>query len=169
MSVSLILLEILSPTVKGDSTVAGFDGQISIESFSWSVGVDVTEKGTASERKILKPQCLSIKKQFDRSTTVLSEMMKKDEPFNATLRFVDPSTKPRGGQGKFESIVEIELVGCHIESISLNGDDSGKSVTLAENLVLSFEESITFSYRSFNAITQSRANAKTAIVKTPSK
>lgn len=164
MSVSLILLEILSPSVLGDATIAGFDGQISIESFSWSVRM-TKKKGDTKSPNALEPQTLNIKKQFDRSTTVLSEMMKKDKPFNATLRFVDPSTRPKGGQGKFDSIVEIELVGCHIESISLDGDDSGKSVTLGENLVLSFEKSITFSYRSFNAINQSRANAKTAIVK----
>lgn len=167
MSVSLILLEILNPKeVLGEATIGGFSGQIAVESFSWGVEAETVEKPKSLPHTTVKPKTLSITKKFDRSSTVLCQMMDGDKPFSATLRFIDPTTMSKG-QSKFDSILEISMVDCHIENISLSADDSGKSVSVTERLTLSFEKTITFHYRSYDPTTRSRTKAMTAVVKTP--
>lgn len=167
MSVSLFLLEITSPkAVFGDATIDGFIGQITVETFAWGVHAKTVEKPNSEPRTTVEPKTLSLTKHFDRSSVVLCQMMEGDEPFKATLRFIDPTTKTKG-QNKFDSVLEIELVGCHIENIALSADDSGKSVSVTERLTISFEESVTFHYRSYDSSTRSRPKAMTTRVETP--
>jgi len=176
MTVSLILLEILpatGPAVTGDSTVASYPGHIAIESFSWGVkSVPRKGSGTNNLAAIVKPQTLSLKKQFDRASTVLYTMMESDDAFKATLRFIDPSTSSKsatGSSSQVDSVLEIALKGCHIESIGLNVDDSGKTVSASETVVLSFEESAMLSYRMYDASSRTRTKAMSASVYAPAK
>lgn len=167
MSVSLILLEITSPKeVLGDVTIGGFTGQISIEAFSWGVQAKTIEKPNSEPKTTVEPKTLSLTKHFDRSSMVLCQMMESDKPFEATLRFVDPTTRAKG-QSKFDSVLEIEMRGCHIENIALSADDSGKAVSVTERVTVSFEESVTFHYRSYDPSSRSRNKAMTARVDTP--
>ncbi|MBV8605552.1 MAG: type VI secretion system tube protein Hcp [Pelomonas sp.] len=174
MTVSLILLEILpatGPAVTGDSTVASYPGHIAVESFNWGVKSEPRKgSGNGNLAPIVKPQTLTVKKQFDRASTVLYTMMEGDKPFTATLRFIDPSTSSRSASGsssQVDSVLEVELKGCHIESIGLNIDDGGKTVSASETLVLSFEESAMLSYRMYDASSRMRSKAMSASVYTP--
>ena len=160
MSVSLILLEIVNADAKGDVTVTGAADQIAVESFSWGVGAEVTDKTGSDPKPNIKPQNLQLKKQFDGATTSLSTLMQKDDSFDAVLRFIDPSSQASGNPPKYESVLEIELKQCHIESITLGASETGKSINLSESIVISFEQSITFSYRTYSPITRRRAAAK---------
>ncbi len=165
MAVSLILLEIKD--APGDATVAGYENHIVVDSFSWSVTAKTTVIQMEDPVTKIDAKAVSIKKQFDRSSTVLREMMKKpgDPSFTATLRFIDPTSRSASstkGQGKLDALLEIELLGCHIDKISLSADDAGKEVTITEDLVLSYEKSANFTYRNYDAAKKARSSAKTA-------
>jgi len=175
MSVSLILLEIKSGDVNGDATVAGYSNQISVESFTWGVKSDL--KGLNKPSKGENPKTpiefkeLSLKKQFDSASMGLLTMMNGDKQFDAVLRFIDPSTGTKSGSTvvKADAVLEVELKGCYIESISLDINDSGKAVAVSESVTLSFNQeqrtsdsslsSIDLSYRGYNQITRARGAA----------
>lgn len=173
MTVSLILLEIHGQKdLAGDVTVEGFVGHMAIESFEWSVRAETVETARAAPKTTVKTQMLSLRKQFDSASTALCQLMEGDKSFNATLRCVDPSTRGKGGsagQATFDSVLEIELVDCHIESIALRADDSGTAVSMSEDIELSFEKSITFNYRSYDPAQQIRNRAVTARIDTAAK
>ena len=163
MAVSLILLEIKD--APGDATVAGYENHIVVDSFSWSVTAKTTVIQMEDPVTKIDAKAVSIKKQFDRSSTVLREMMKTDKAFTATLRFVDPTSRSAAsskGMGKVDPILEVKLLGCHIDKISLSADDAGKEVTITEDLVLSYEKSANFTYRNYDAAKKARSSAKTA-------
>ncbi len=166
MSVSLIVLDIKG--APGDATIAGYEEQIVVESFSWSVVASTVPKTvTADAVTKVDAKAVSIKKQFDRSSTRLWEMMKTDKPFTATLRFLDPSSRSASsfkGLGKIDEILEIQLLGCHIDRISFGADDSGKSVDLSEDLVISYETSASLSYRAYDPVKKMRAGVMTALI-----
>lgn len=170
MTVSLILLEIHGQKdLAGDVTMEGFVGQMAIESFGWSVNAQTVESDRTGPKTTVKAQTLTLKKQFDSASTGLCQLMEGDKPFNATLRYIDPSTRLKGGAvgpATCDSVLEIELVDCHIESISLSADDSGRAVSVSENIELSFEKSITLNYRSYDPAQRIRNKAVTALVDT---
>lgn len=160
MAVSLILLEIKK--APGDALVAGYENHIVVESFSWSVGARTEERVTDDPMTKIDAKAMNLKKQFDRSSTVLRDMMRDDRPFDATLRFIDPISHGGGDSGKVDTICEIQLLDCHIDRIALSAEDGGKSVSLAEDLTISYTTSATVSYRSYDPIRKSRSRATTA-------
>ena len=150
-------------------TVEGYVGHMAVESFSWSITAQSVKTKEAEPRTTVSPNSLTLTKQFDSASAGLCQMMESDKPFNATLRYIDPSTRVKGGAaGKpsFDSVLEIELVACHIENISLRAAESGKSMSISETVELSFEKSITLTYRSYDATQQIRSKAVTAKVDT---
>lgn len=165
MAVSLILLEIKS--APGDATVAGYQDHIVVDSFSWSVAATTVEKVTDDPVTKVDAKAISIRKQFDRSSTVLREMMKDDKPFTATLRFIDPTS--RSSAGKIDAIFEMQMLGCHIDRLSMNAEDNGKSVQLSEELTISYTTSATVSYRSYDPVKKIRGRAMTAEIPTSEK
>ncbi len=160
MSVSLILLEIENEEAPGDATVAGYENQIVVESFSWGLSAQLLEKTIDDPVTKVDAQAVSIRKEFDRSSTVLREMMKDDRDFDATIRFIDPIS--RGTDGRIDAVMEFRLLGCHIDRLSLSAEDDGKSVSLSEDLTISYTESVTISYRSYDATKKTRGSATTA-------
>lgn len=165
MSVSLIMLDIKG--APGDVTIAGYENHIVVESFTWSATAATVEKLTDDPVTKVDAKAVSIKKHFDRSSTRLWEMMKSDKPFTATLRFLDPTSRSAAsvkGQGKIDEILEIQLLGCHIDRISFSADDSGKAVDLSEDLVISYETSANLSYRAYDPVKKMRAGVMTASI-----
>jgi hypothetical protein len=71
-------------------------------------------------------------------------MMNSDTKFiKANLKFIDPSSGSVGGvNSKFSSIMEMELMDGHIESISVRASESGKAIEMVEEVVLSFHHVI---------------------------
>ncbi|MDP9901043.1 type VI secretion system tube protein Hcp [Variovorax ginsengisoli] len=165
MAVSLMLLEIKG--APGEAQVAGYRDHIVVESFSWSVDAKTEEKATDDPVTKIDAKAMRIKKEFDRSSTVLREMMREDKPFTATLRFIDPAS--RGSVDKIDAVLEIRMLGCHIDRISMSAEDKGKSVSLSEDLTISYTTSATLSYRSYDPIKKVRGRATTAEVPTSEK
>jgi len=163
MAVSLILLDIKD--APGDVTIGDFERQIAVDSFSWSLEAKVQESEAQGKIAKLDAKALNIKKQFDSASTKLHALMQKPDKFKATLSFIDPANrgaKTSAGKINIDSVLVIELTGCRIDRISLSASDSGKSISLSENLVISYTDKATLKYRPFNRVTKVRGNASTA-------
>lgn len=61
------------------------------------------------------------------------------------------------------------MLGCHIDRISMSAEDNGKSVSLSEDLTISYTTSATLSYRSYDPVKKVRGRAMTAEVPTSEK
>lgn len=167
MAVSLILLEI--PSVTGDSTIGSYRGMIVVESFSWGVGAELVAQVKGEQRTAIKAKVFRFKKQFDRASTVLYTMMNSDKKFEATLRFIDPSTTTKSGSmggAKIDAMLEIQLQRCRLTSISLSASDSGKAVSVSEDIELSFKE-LSISYRRYDQASHTRVAAITSQIELP--
>lgn len=165
MTVSLLLLEMATAkgaAPKGDCTIPGFLEHIAVESFSWNVKTATTEKSKDSPNVAVQPSELRLNKHFDSASSALCKMMETNTPFTkATLRFIDPSTGS-ANNGKFDSVLEIELTDGYVERISVSASDNGKSVAVTESISLSFRSAVTLTYRAYDASSRSRNKPITA-------
>ncbi|MDY0745966.1 type VI secretion system tube protein Hcp [Paucibacter sp. R3-3] len=166
MAVSLILLEIAG--VEGESTIAHFENQIVVDSFSWDVDAKLTREAvTTNMTAQLDAKAVSIKKRFDSASTTLRQMMTSDDPFTATLRVLDPASRgapDADGMAKIDAMLEIKLEGCHIDKIDLSASDSGKTIALSEDVTISFTKQAGLTYRSYPKASKSRTSAAPAVI-----
>ncbi|WP_077035856.1 type VI secretion system tube protein Hcp [Pelomonas sp. KK5] len=165
MAISLILLQVIdggSP-IEGACTLEPYQKYIVVDSFDWSVEMD--SSGDLKSTK-LKPKKVSISKHFDAASTKMYALMEKDPPFEATLRFIDPAMTVRGVKDvDAGTVMKIELKGCHIESVSLGADDSGKSIAMTETITFSFEESLMLTYNAYSAKEHARKHSGNVTIK----
>jgi type VI protein secretion system component Hcp len=172
MTVSLILLEIHDKNgLAGDVTIDGYVGHIAIDSFEWNVTAETSERERDAPTTTVRLDQFRLKKQFDAASLTLCQRMESDKPFNVTLRVIDPSTRPKGTPNappSMDSVLEIELIGCHIETMSLSVNPSSNAMSVSETVDLSFEDSIVFNYQSYASASRTRTKAMTARIDTPS-
>lgn len=142
MSATLIYLNIDfgNGWVVGESTAAGFLGQIEIESFSWDMKVehrrDKDANSTESQGTV-EPGDVTLEKFFDRSSTVLVQNMQTQTAFTvAHLVFVDMVL----GESEHTKVMKIVLEDGHVEDVRLSGSGSGKAMAVKESVTLSFRK-----------------------------
>jgi type VI protein secretion system component Hcp len=155
MSTSLLLLEL--PGVTGDCSIVGFSGHIALESFSWGLHADSTKSDAKGEKaKIsVKFEKLQFSKYYDSASIQLCNLMNSDTKIEkgVVLKFVDPTSA--GSNSKFESIMEMELKEVYIESISLRASESGKAISVTEDVVMSFHE-VALRYYAYDPVKKTR-------------
>jgi len=162
MSTSLLLLEFPGAAVTGDCTIAGFAGHISLDSFSWGSVKAITkqEKGKKPTTSV-KFDKLQVTKVYDCSSIPMANMMNSETKFaTAVLKFIDPlsgSAKPGVKASKFESIMEMEMKDGYIESITMRAAESGKAISVIEDVVLSFHE-VSLSYYVYDPAKNTRVS-----------
>lgn len=142
MSATLIYLNIDfgSGWVAGESTAAGFLGQIEIESFGWDMKVghrrDV-DANSAESKGTVEPGDVTLEKFFDKSSTVLVQNMQSQTAFTvAHLVFADMVV----GDSEPTKVMKIVLEDGHVEDVRLAGSGSGKGMAVKESVTLSFRK-----------------------------
>jgi type VI protein secretion system component Hcp len=164
MSTSLLLLEFIpkSGVIKGDCTIVGYEGHITLQSFSWGVKAEDKKDKNSPKGEFLtihKLDNLTVSKYCDGASVPMINMMNADTEFiRAVLRYVDPSSNPTGGASagsEFDPILEIEMLKGYIESISIEASDSGKSISLVEKLSLKFNQ-VKLQYYAFDPKSKTR-------------
>jgi len=144
---SMMFLELIvdSAPVKGDSTTAGFEGQIEVESMDWEADVEQPEDAKSSSgtkaRSHFKGDRVKLSKYFDSASTALfSHMYNRvrisEARVTVTTMVLGAST------GADENMLVVELEDCWIESIDARARETGKAMAVTESLTLSFKKCV---------------------------
>jgi type VI protein secretion system component Hcp len=161
MSISLLLLEFPGTAITGDCSITGFQGHISLESFSWGAkAVTKQEKGKKPTTSV-KFEKLQVTKIYDCASIPMYNMMNSETKFaKAVLKFIDPlsgSVKAGARFSKFESIMEMEMTDGYIESVRVRASESAKAISVTEDVELSFHE-VSVSYYAYDPVKNTRVS-----------
>ena len=143
MAATLIYLDLGfgNGSVAGESTAAGYEDVIEIESFSWSLKVEHRrEKDQSSAKSLptLVPEAVKLEKFFDASSTVLVKHMKDRKAFTtAYLTFANAVVNERSTAQK---IMQILLEDGFVEDVRLTSSSSGRGMAVKESVSLSFRK-----------------------------
>lgn len=138
--VIFLKLEVKGKAVPGDAEMAGYEGEIEIESMSWDVTAE--HPGMTSSQKArteVRAKVLKLSKFFDKSSTNLCKHMASYELF--TTATITVLTMTLGGTGgKNLKLMRMQLSDGHIESVDVSASESSKSMTVKETVTLSFRK-----------------------------
>ena len=129
MSDTLFFLQIKfdkAGDITGESTMKGFEAQIEVESFRWSMKVKEVREAVANRASnAVSHQNLTLTSWFDLSTTNLLKCLETRDRFSlarlSCVHPIQPEDRPR-------DIMVIDLRGGYVEDVSL--DLSGGKVGL---------------------------------------
>ena len=124
--------------VRGDATVAGYEQQIVIDSCNWQTSAE-HRSVDGDARTTLTHGHLRLGKVFDRASTALYGYIKDSAKVEtAALTLVDASLHG----DRTLKLMEMELAGCYLESLSARGADAGSVMRVTEEFMLSFETGV---------------------------
>ena len=146
MADTLIFLKIIGgdpkgpPAIRGESTAAGFEDLIEIESIQWRAGVPSQGESTAQP----KFDPITLKKFVDSSTCTLLKWTKtrkrsQDPIKQMAITYVD-MVLDKDGTKHALPVVEFKLYDCYVESVDLGAAASGKGVQLSESVTVSYNK-----------------------------
>jgi type VI protein secretion system component Hcp len=135
--------------VPGDATAAGYEGQIVVDSLSWTMETQLDLDGEQRNLRGVShsPKSVTLEKFVDSASATLYQRMfswgEKDDKrvpmFDlATIFVVDPSYDEQIRRP--EAMFTILLEKCNIDSISTSASESGRASKLTERLEMSFVE-----------------------------
>lgn len=125
-----------STITTGEAETAGYEGQIVLSDFDWSMsaGKDVA-KGAGVTRRVNATE-IKVAKRFDGSSTALMNAMKTRDKFVTARITVAQSFATDGGDARDAFVLEAK--DGYIESIDLDLVADGKAMVLQEELVLRY-------------------------------
>ncbi|MGS0755276.1 type VI secretion system tube protein Hcp [Roseateles sp. GG27B] len=140
MAETMIFLKLTvdGKSVEGGAEAAEYAGLIDVESFSW--GAVATHKQTSSKDITvdLRPKTLTLNKFYDQASTKLCSYAKDQKKFT-TAKLIVINMEMSSGTRQPRKVLEIELQNGHIEGIKISASESGKSISMKEDLELSFD------------------------------
>jgi type VI secretion system Hcp family effector len=117
--------------VAGDVQAAGHEGQIDVDEWSWKAKlIDALAESGKAHRAEGDP--LTLKKRFDRSSTILMRAASKQTVFPQAV-----ITMRQRADHKLKLTVALETV--RIRTYELTVTDTASAVTMEETLTLSFD------------------------------
>lgn len=141
MSATMIFLKLFvdGKPVLGEGTTEDYVGQIEVESFAWGMKAKHTEKGRDKVSVEVRPERVTLSKYFDKASTNLCVYADARKPFS-TARLTFLSMVLKTSKEKPKPVMEMVFSDGYIEEVKLNASESGKSMTLKEDLSLSFRK-----------------------------
>nr|WP_316643680.1 type VI secretion system tube protein Hcp [uncultured Roseateles sp.] len=141
MSATMIFLKLYvdNKPVLGEGTTEDYVGQIEVESFSWGMKAKHTDKGRDKVSVEVRPERVTLSKYFDKSTTNLCVYANDRKSFN-TARLTFLSMVLKTSNQKPKPVMEMVFSDGFVEEVKLNASESGKSMSLKEDLTLSFRK-----------------------------
>lgn len=141
MSWSQIFLDIefkQAGPVKGESEFAGFEDQIVLLDFDWSMKLNKQQGGTAPKRRVTLEN-LTIKKRFDSASVKLLNCLNNRDPIvKARVTVAHRVSDATGGGDSLRKAFVLEVTKARLESISLDMTEDGKSTILQEDIDIRF-------------------------------
>jgi type VI secretion system Hcp family effector len=126
--------------IRGECEYAGFEDQIVLFDFDWSMGVaqDVRKKNADPQRKAsFEP--LRLTKRFDSSSIPLySCMTARDTIESACITVAHAMGNDAGG--KLRRAFEIKVIGARMESMTLKMSNQGKSIVVQEDILVRYSK-----------------------------
>jgi type VI secretion system Hcp family effector len=117
--------------VAGDVQAAGHEGQIDVDEWSWKAAL-TDALATSGEAHRAEGQPLTLKKRFDRSSTILMRAASKATAFPQAV-----ITMRQRADHKLKLTVTLETV--RVRKYELTITDTASAVTMEETLTLSFD------------------------------
>lgn len=141
MSATMIFLKLYvdNKPIAGEGTTEDYAGQIEIESFSWGMKATHTQKGRDKVSVEVRPEKISLSKYFDKSSTNLCKFADTRKAFN-TARLTFLSMVLKTSNQKPKPVMEMVLSDGYVEDVKLTASESGKSMSLKEDVTLSFRK-----------------------------
>jgi type VI secretion system secreted protein Hcp len=120
-----VLLMKLDPAIDGTSTLAGYEKQLELLSFSHGVAMQITGDLSNTERTSGKPnhQDFTVTKYLDQSSPKLNEGCCKGDNFKSAL-----ITIARNDKGTVLPLITYKLENVVLSSISIGGGGGDKPV-----------------------------------------
>lgn len=143
MAATLLYLNIdfTGTSTVGESSAANYVDQIEVESFNW--GLTAEHKEDMKSRKVntsVTPECMTIEKYFDKSTTVLTRYMKERKAFKkAILHFAEP-TLSLEADAPPKKVLTVTLENGYVEDIRLSTSASSKALSVRETVALGYQK-----------------------------
>lgn len=123
--------------IKGESEFKGFEDQIVLLDFDWSMSVsqDVTKANGPLVRKI-SVEPMKLAKRFDSASVKLLNCMRKRDPINKAR--ITVAHRVNDNEDGLRQAFAVELSDARLESIDLDMSESGKSIILQEDIVVRY-------------------------------
>jgi type VI secretion system Hcp family effector len=141
MSWSQIFLDIefkQAGPIKGESEFAGFEDQIVLLDFDWSMRLNKQQGGAAAKRRVTLAD-LTIKKRFDSASVKLLNCLNNRDPIvKARITVAHRIADASGGGDSMRRAFVLEVTKARLESISLDMTEDGKSTILQEDVEIRF-------------------------------
>lgn len=123
--------------IKGECEFAGFENQIVLLDFDWSMDLNEQQGASAKRRVTLKD--LKIKKRFDSaSVKLLNCLNSRDTIVKARITVAHRVSDSSGGGDSLRRAFVLEVTKARLESISVDMTTQGKSTILQEDVVIRF-------------------------------
>ena len=125
--------------IKGESEFSGFEGQIVLLDFDWSMAVnqDVRLAGGAIKRKV-SVEPLKLTKRFDSASVSLLKAMAQRDPI--TKARISVAHRIDDAVGSLRQAFAIEVEKARLESVKLDMSDEGNSTILKEDLLIRYSK-----------------------------
>jgi|GEM_PF-4768794 type VI secretion system Hcp family effector len=127
----------------GESEVAGYEGQIILADFDWSMkGHDVI-KGTGASRTVTRrvnSETVSVTKRFDASSVTLMTAMRERKRVKSAAITVAHGFASGKADGGLRNAFILELLDGYIEEIDLDLVSDGKAMVLQEELTIRYSK-----------------------------
>lgn len=123
----------------GESEFEGFEGQIVLLDFDWSLGVnqDVPQKNADPIRKpAFAP--LSLTKRFDASSIKLMSCLQSRDPIVKAR--ITVAHRVNDTEGTLRQAFAIEVEKARLESVTLNMNSMGNSIILQEDISIRYSK-----------------------------
>ena len=127
----------------GESEVAGYEGQIILADFDWSMkGRDVI-KGTGASRTVIRrvnSETVSVTKRFDAASVTLMTAMRERKRVKSAAITVAHGFASSKADGGLRNAFILELLDDYIEKIDLDLVSDGKAMVLQEELTIRYSK-----------------------------
>jgi type VI protein secretion system component Hcp len=124
--------------VLGECEYGGFENQIVLLDFDWSLGVakDTPRRNADPIRKPKFDQ-LRLTKRFDASSIPLLGCLSTRDTIESACITVAHAVGNSPGQG-MRKAMEVKVVSARLESLTLNMSNQGKSIVVQEDITISY-------------------------------
>lgn len=151
MALTSIFLKIFidGKPVKGESQAKGYEGQIEVESFSWSM---LSKLHPQEGSKIVKVETrlkhLSFTKVYDSASGrlvtaagILKGETRRREPVSTARFTVTSMVLSSGGSKNLSKMLEVILSDGEVEDVSLSASEGKDAISIKEEVTLSYRKS----------------------------
>jgi type VI secretion system secreted protein Hcp len=134
------------PDIKGEVTLEKHEGWIALESVSFSTARSISiQVGSGQEKRHRDLPVISdlqVSRTMDQASPLLFNQAVAGKPTNVWIDFVEP---PKGQSKQHNTVAELHLRNCVINSYSLGGGGRGASESMSLNFT-----AINFDYTPFD-------------------